>query len=41
MRTQTTAEIRLDERWRDQLTPADLRAFDAIAGRMNRRYGYE
>jgi hypothetical protein len=41
MRTQTTAEIRLDERWREQLSPADLHAFDAVAGRMNRGYGYE
>lgn len=41
MRLQSTDEIVLDERWKTMLTPADLRDFDAVAGDMNRRYGYE
>jgi len=32
--------IRLDERWRGELTPEQLRDFDNIAGRVNRRLGY-
>ena len=34
-------EIKLDERWRDELSAADLAVFDGIAGRMNRSFGYE
>lgn len=41
MRLQASSEIVLDERWKTLLTPADLRAFHAVAGRMNRRYGYK
>jgi len=33
-------EIRLDDRWRAELTPDDLREFDRAAGRMNHRFGY-
>lgn len=40
MRLDTTSEVRLDERWRDVLTPEQLRLFDTVAGKMNRRYGY-
>jgi hypothetical protein len=40
MRLDTDSEIRLDERWREVLTEQDLRTFDRIAGRTNRRYGY-
>ncbi len=40
MRLDTTSEIRLDERWREALTQSDLRTLDAVAGEMNRRYGY-
>ncbi len=40
MRLDTTSDIRLDERWRAELTPQELQAFDHIAGRMNRRLGY-
>jgi hypothetical protein len=40
MRLDTTSEIRLDERWKEHLTKADLHLFDQIAGRMNRHYGY-
>jgi len=41
MRLDATSEIRLDERWRENLTEQDLRMFDNVAGEMNRRYGYE
>lgn len=41
MRTQKTSAIVLDERWRQQLTAVDLGEFERVAGRMNRRYGYE
>ncbi len=40
MRFDTTSDVRLDERWRETLTASDLRTFDAVAGRMNRGYGY-
>ncbi len=40
MRLDTTSEVRLDERWQEVLTEEDLRTFDAIAGRLNRQYGY-
>jgi hypothetical protein len=40
MRMDSTSEIRLDERWKSQLTPVDLKTFDAIAGDLNRKYGY-
>jgi hypothetical protein len=40
MRLDTTSRVRLDERWRTELTEQDLRAFDDVAGGMNRRYGY-
>lgn len=40
MRFDTDSQLRLDERWREVLTAAELKEFDAAAGRMNRRYGY-
>lgn len=40
MRMDRTSEIRLDERWKSHLTPDDLRAFDEVAGELNRKYGY-
>lgn len=40
MRLDTTSEIRLDDAWRNTLTAADLAAFDAVAGDLNRRLGY-
>ncbi len=40
MRLDTTSEIQLDERWRDELSEHDLRVFEDVAGEMNRRYGY-
>jgi hypothetical protein len=41
MRMDSTSEIRLDERWREVLSSEDLKAFDEVAGELNRRYGYE
>jgi hypothetical protein len=40
MRLKPIEAVRLDEKWRRNLTPAELDAFNAIAGPMNRRYGY-
>ena len=40
MRMDNTSEIRLDERWKSHLTLDDLRAFDEVAGDLNRCYGY-
>jgi len=33
--------IELDERWRSELSHADLAEFDRIAGALNRRFGYD
>jgi hypothetical protein len=41
MRLDSTPEIKLDERWREVLSPSDLEIFDPIAGRLNRQLGYE
>ena len=41
MRLDTTSEVRLDERWRKTLTKSDMRTFNAVAGEVNRRYGYQ
>lgn len=41
MRLKSTSEIRLDERWRTQLSSEDLDVFERSAGRMNSQYGYE
>jgi hypothetical protein len=41
MRLKSTSEIRLDERWRTQLSREDLDVFERSAGQMNRQYGYE
>ncbi len=40
MRLDSTNEIEVDERWKRQLTAAELVAFDRAAGRTNRRLGY-
>lgn len=40
MRLDTTSDIRLDERWRTELTREDLAVFERIAGKLNRAYGY-
>ncbi len=41
MRLDTTSEVKLDERWRQKLTEQDMKIFDRIAGKMNRKYGYQ
>jgi Sulfotransferase family len=40
MRLDTVSEVRLDDRWRRQLDADALRAFDAVAGDLNRSLGY-
>jgi hypothetical protein len=35
------AIIQLDEKWRTELSGADLRIFDTVAGAMNRNLGYQ
>jgi hypothetical protein len=32
--------MKLKEKWRSELSAADLREFEAVAGRTNRRLGY-
>lgn len=41
MRLSNSSEISLDEKWRSELSVADLAAFDRVAGNMNRKHGYE
>ena len=41
MRLDSTSEIRLDERWRSRLSPADLKVFESVAGKLNSRLGYQ
>jgi len=41
MRLDSTDEVILDERWRDSLSKDDMRAFDEVAGRLNRSLGYD
>jgi hypothetical protein len=41
MRMDATSEIRLDERWKSNLSAEDLRVFETVAGDLNRKYGYE
>ncbi|NOX58566.1 MAG: sulfotransferase [Planctomycetes bacterium] len=40
MRLDSGSEIRLDERWKEQLSDQDLADFERVAGDANRRYGY-
>jgi hypothetical protein len=40
MRLDDSREVRLDERWREALSPADLSIFEHVAGETNRRLGY-
>jgi hypothetical protein len=40
MRLQRGSEIRLDERWREGLSPGDRQRIEAILGAANERYGY-
>jgi hypothetical protein len=41
MRLDATSEIRLDDRWKTALSPENQAIFDTIAGKTNRRYGYQ
>jgi len=40
MRLAGTADIKLNEKWREQLTASDLDLFERKAGQRNRTYGY-
>jgi hypothetical protein len=40
MRLKSGSDIRLDERWRKELSQEDLATFDEVAGDLNRQYGY-
>jgi Sulfotransferase family len=40
MRQVELSSIRLDEKWRSMLSSDDLEAFERVAGRLNRKYGY-
>jgi len=40
MRLDTDCSVQTDDRWRSILTAEDLAEFDAVAGDLNRRYGY-
>ena len=40
-RLKGAAAVRLNERWRNELSPADLNLFDGVAGRLNRELGYQ
>ena len=41
MRLDDTPEIALDERWRTVLRAGELKEFEAVAGELNRTYGYD
>lgn len=41
MRFDTSAVIKLDERWKSHLSGEDLATFDHVAGALNRQYGYD
>jgi hypothetical protein len=41
MRLASTSEIRLDERWKQDLTPEQRAIIERKIGTMNRRYGYD
>jgi sulfotransferase family protein len=40
MRFDTGAEVRLDERWKTRISADDLKIFNRVAGKLNRKYGY-
>lgn len=40
MRLSHTSEVRLDERWRTEMPPEEVRAVERIAGEALERYGY-
>lgn len=41
MRLGSLQDIRLDEKWRQALSGADVQIFNEIAGELNRRHGYK
>lgn len=41
MRLDSASEVRLDERWKASLSPADAAVFAAVAGKTNEAYGYK
>jgi len=41
MRLDSSSEVVLDDRWKSELSDADLREFDRVAGDLNRALGYE
>jgi hypothetical protein len=41
MRLDSCSEIKLDERWRTNLTSADINIFNAVAGDLQHRFGYK
>jgi hypothetical protein len=41
MRLKSGSEIRADERWRTKLSKEDLAVFEAVAGDLNKKYGYQ
>lgn len=41
MRMENSTVIKEDERWRSAFTRKQLAEFDAVAGELNRKYGYE
>jgi len=41
MRLRSRSEITPDDKWEKELTTADLRVFERIAGKLNRALGYE
>ncbi len=41
MRLIDSSQIMLDERWRDELSEADLKGFDEVAGDTLRLHGYQ
>jgi hypothetical protein len=40
MRLDSTSDIKLDERWKTDLTAEDIHTFGAVAGSLNRQFGY-
>jgi hypothetical protein len=40
MRLDSCKEIKVDQRWKKQMTSHQLAEFEAIAGALNQRYGY-
>jgi hypothetical protein len=41
MRLRSGSEIKLDERWKQQLAAEQLKEIDRVAGKLNRQYGYD